>query len=101
MPKTLLMGAAGGAVVGFAAYLIIGRYMDAKLAEGGRAMLASAEGELGTSLRAQLDRQIPPLVHQQMTQTLNGYGLTPQTGQQIARVLSSAERYGLLGLRRA
>lgn len=92
-------GAIAGGVVAVVAWFAISRTIDAKLAEGGHAMLASAEGDLRTAIDRQLTREIPSRVQAEMSRTLNGYGLTPASGRQIASLLSRAESIGLLGLR--
>lgn len=108
-----LLGAAGGLAAGLVVALVASRTLDQKLSEGsgtlterlgaGREELeaAFAEGrrDLERLVSERVRTEVPPVVRREVEASLSSYGLTPDTGRQIAQVLSYAERAGLLGLR--
>lgn len=94
----LLLGAIAGGAVAAGAWLWISKQMDKAFEEGSRDLLAQARPAMEREIRQQLQSQIPPLIDRQMTETLNRYGITPQTGAQLSRALTAAERIGLIGL---
>lgn len=108
-----LLGAAGGLAAGLVVALVASRLLDQKLSEGSSTLterLGSGREELEAAFaegRRDLERlvservrtEVPPVVRREVEASLSSYGLTPDTGRQIARVLSYAERAGLLGLR--
>jgi hypothetical protein len=109
---SVLLGAAGGLLAGVGVALVASRILDQRLAEGSSTLterLGAGREELDAAFaegRAQLERlvadrvrdEVPPVVRREVERSLSSYGLTPDTGRQIAQVLSYAERAGLLGL---
>ncbi len=51
---------------------------------------------LRKNLRPMLEQQIPPLVEQSIATQLREVNLTPETGAMINRVLTQADRAGLI-----
>ena len=106
MWKSLALGALAGGIVGGIAFAYGSRKLDQQVEEGAVRMAADlgigadqlrAELNRGREeLRAQIRRQVPPLVEDQLEITLDRYGITPQTGRQMAIVLARAEEYGLI-----
>lgn len=110
---SVLLGAAGGLLAGLVVAVVASRTLDDKLAAGSSTLterLGAGRGELEEAFaagRRDLERlvservqaEVPPVVRREVEASLGRYGLTPDTGRQIAQVLSYAERAGLLGLR--
>ena len=109
---SVLLGAAGGLLAGVGVALVASRILDQRLAEGSTTLTerlgagreeidaAFAEGRVERE-RLVADRvraEVPPVVRREVERSLSSYGLTPDTGRQIAQVLNYAERAGLLGL---
>lgn len=102
----LILGAGAGAIVG----LIVWRYAQSRLERDfakGTAQLAQRLGlgeeqlrariaEGREQLRGQIARDLPPIVRATFDQRLSSYGITPETGRQLARLLAIAEDRGLL-----
>ena len=103
----LTAGALGAAIV----WRFASRALDKQLADGltrvgaqmsgGEAQLQrklmQGRSELQNTLKGEINAVVPPLVEREMIRTLAGYGISPQTGRQLAIVLGAAERHGLLG----
>ena len=92
----LVVGGAAGGLIAFAVWKVASRAIDKQLAEGGKALLRSAESQLRTEATAVIRREVPEQVRTQMTATLRNFGLTPETGRQIATVLNYADRVGII-----
>lgn len=111
----VLLGAAGGLAAGVVVALFASRTLDQKLTEGSATLserLGSGREELEAAFaegRRDLERlvservrvEVPPVVRREVEASFARYGLTPDTGRQIAQVLSYAERAGLLGIGRS
>lgn len=109
-----LIGAAGGVLAGVLVWFLARRQLEQKLAAGasslteqfgaGRAeldrALAAGRLELTREVRERVRAEVPGAVDQGIQQALLGYGLTPETGLRIRRVLERAESMGLVGVRR-
>ena len=109
---SVLLGAAGGLLAGVGVALVASRILDQRLAEGSTTLterLGAGREELDAAFaegRVELERlvadrvraEVPPVVRREVERSLSSYGLTPDTGRQIAQVLNYAERAGLLGL---
>jgi hypothetical protein len=58
--------------------------------------LAAGRAELIREVKRQVSREVPPQVERSLTQTLNTYGITPETGRRVSLALAAVERMGLL-----
>lgn len=93
---TFVVGGVAGGLLALIVWKVASKAIDKQLAEGGKALLRSAETQLRTEGVAIIRREVPPLVQAQMTTTLRNFGLTPETGRQIATVLNYADRVGII-----
>lgn len=111
---SILIGAAGGVLAGFVVWLIARRQLEQKLAAGAGQLteqfgagrveldraLAAGRVELDREVRARVRAEVPGAVDQGIQQALQSYGLTPETGLRLRRVLERVESIGLVGVRR-
>jgi hypothetical protein len=79
--KTLLYATFAGAATGAVAWFLLRPIVDKGIE---------------SSLRTQLERQIPEQLNRELDSKLRQYGFTPETGQQIARLLATLDRTGIL-----
>jgi len=113
MSRPIVLGALGGVAAGFGVWFIVSKLLD-KQFDTGSARLRAEMGSGSSELRSQMEagrvqmqaqirdavrREVPPVVRSELTSTLNDFGLTPATGRQITRILTNAERIGLVGVR--
>lgn len=110
---SILLGAAGGLAVGLVIAFYASRSLDRKMTEGAATLtdqfgagrheldrqLAQGRRDLDRLVREHVATEVPPVVRTTVAHTFADYGLTPDTGRQISRVLSYAESAGLIGLR--
>lgn len=108
--RSILWGAVAGVAAGVVLWWVISRQLDEQLTTGveqvatrlgvGRdelqRRLLAGRAELEDAIRAQLEREVPPLVQSQVASTLASYGLTPTTGRRLEQVLALADRMGLI-----
>jgi hypothetical protein len=107
---SVLVGAGAGALVGFGVWWYASRQLEQGLVTGTQ-QLASQLGmgtaelqhrldagaqQLHDELAQQVAAQVPPAVRTQIESTFRNYGITPQTGARIDRLLSLAERLGAI-----
>jgi hypothetical protein len=109
---SILIGAAGGLLAGVGVAVFAARTLDQKMTEGSATLterlgagreeledaLADGRRELEAEVVTRVRAEVPPVVRREVERTLLSYGLTPDTGRQIAQVLSYAEQAGLLGI---
>lgn len=76
-----------GAGVATITWIGLSKAIDRKLAEGGQALLDSAEAELRRSALQTIETEVPPRVRAAVQDKLNEYGLTPAVGQQMRLLL--------------
>jgi hypothetical protein len=88
MDRSLLLGAAGGAMAALGVWLVVSKVIDKQL-ESGAADLAP---QIGVAVRT----EVPPVVRAELTRTLAEYGFTQATGRQISSLLNNADRLGVL-----
>lgn len=93
-----LLGAFGGAVVGLGIWAYASKSLDQQLESGGSRLSAGvAEGR--STLEARLRQgeiELQSRIRTEVSRTLDGYGLTRETGERISRLLAAAESTGLL-----
>lgn len=108
--KAVLWGTGAGVAAGVVAWFFAARALDKRFEAGGADLqreldrggaelgqrLQAGRTQLEQELRAQVDAQVPPVVRDEVVQTLSLYGITPATGRQIASALEQASRLGLL-----
>lgn len=94
--QPILVGALAGGLVATVAWYFTNRAIDKQLAQGGHALLESAERELNAEASALIAREVPPRVRAELEATLRRYNITPETGRQISTVLSYADRVGII-----
>lgn len=71
-------GAAAGALVGVALWLVFRGVIDAQVT-------------------ATIEREVPPRLREELDAKLASYGITPAMGQNVARFLQAAEAGGVFG----
>lgn len=78
-----------GAGVATLTWIGLSKAIDRKLAEGGQALLDSAEAELRRTALQTIQQEVPPRVREAVQSKLNEYGLTPTVGRQMRLLLQS------------
>lgn len=92
----IALGGLAGGFTTFVVWKIFSSKIDKQLSTGVTDVLSAVEPELKRTLTAEIDAQVPGLVRQGITSTLNTYGITPTTGRQISSVLATASDWGLI-----
>jgi len=113
--SNLLVGAGAGLVTGLVVWKVADAKLNTRFATGakqlqsatgeGRAQLerrlAQGRQELDRRVRTLVEDEVPPRVQLALATSLAQYGITPETGRNVALALAAARRTGLLGLRGA
>lgn len=97
--RALALGALGGAAAAGAAWVVIDRLIDKRFEREALDLIDAARPRLRKEIRTELEREIPDQVKKAIDDKLSSYGITPETGRQIASVLDTADNWGLIGLR--
>lgn len=100
------IGASVGAIVGLGVWWFASKRLEQGFRDGSREMarqVGMGEDQLErrltegrAMLQAQIREQVPPIVRSTIDQRLTSYGITRETGAQLARLLEVADRTGLL-----
>ncbi len=103
-------GMGGGALVGVILWWYAGRKLDQAFVTGeaqladrlgvGTAQLqqrfAAGRQELRTQITREVDAALPGAVRYNVAQAFANYGITPETGRQVATILNYADRIGVI-----
>lgn len=79
--QNLLTAVIAGAVTGSLAWLVLKPVVNS---------------QMETAIREQLQTQLPQQLNAQLDTKLRQYGFTPETGQQVARLIAAASRTGVI-----
>lgn len=110
--SNLLLGAGAGFVTAAVAWKLADRKLEARFDAGAKqlqsatregratleARLARGRRELDTRVRQIVESEVPPRVQIALATSLARYGITPETGRNVAVALAAARRTGLLGV---
>lgn len=96
--KEFLVGGLAGAGVAIVVWLVVSTEIDKQLAQGGQAMLTSAERQLQAEALRIIRTEVPQRVRDGVQSKLNEYGLTPAVGARVRTLLSRGESLGLFGI---
>lgn len=97
--------ALGGGLAALGIWMVASRALDkqfaggaaqlrSQLSTGGSALnarIAAGRRELQAELGQQIQTQVPLLVERSLRTTLLGYGLTPQSGRELARLITAGD----------
>lgn len=79
--NNLIYAAVAGAITGSLAWLVLKPFVDRQMEDG---------------IRQQLQVQLPQQLSAQLDTKLAQYGITPELGQQVTRLVQTATRTGVL-----
>ena len=94
-----LLGALGGAVATLVVWKVASAQLDREFDRASAQMLERGETQLRQEIIRTLDTEIPRRVDSEMTRQFQQMGLTPDSGRQLAALLTLAERIHLVGVR--
>lgn len=86
------VGAIGGGIMALGAWFAVSKLLDRQFAQGAAEFVTIGQRELQNTL----DNEIPRRVSETIDQKFREAGITRDTGRQIATLMDSLERLGVL-----